>query len=297
MGDVAVEREGEVRPEERRPLRIAIFQGPERPGSPQQNLDLLARVARDAARQGARLLICPEMFLTGYNIGPAEVRRLAEPAAGPSTQIVMTIAREAGIVALYGFPERSGDGRIYNTVQLIDDDGTLLASYRKSHLFGDLERTAYTPGTDAPAVVSLGGFKIGLLICYDVEFPENARALALEGADLIAVPTALMQPFDVVARTVVPARAYENQVYVAYANRCGEEAGLVYCGLSCVVAPDGSDIARCGRGQELIVADLDRHRLEESRPGSNTYLNDRIPALYGALTAGTQTLDGKDTSP
>ena len=81
-------------------------------------------------------------------------------------------------------------------------------------------------------------------ICYDVEFPEAVRALALAGAELIAVPTALIRPFDIVARAIVPARAFENQVYVAYAGMCGSEAGLGYCGLSCIVGPDGQDRAR-----------------------------------------------------
>ncbi len=109
------------------------------------------------------------------------------------------------------------------------------------------------------------------------------RALALAGADLVAVPTALMRPYEVVARTVVPARAYENQVYVAYANRSGREAELAYCGESCVVGPDGVDLARAGSGDELLLAEIDPARLASSR-ADNTHLGDRRPELYGALT-------------
>ena len=126
-----------------------------------------------------------------------------------------------------------------------------------------------------------------MLICYDVEFPENVRHLALLGADLVAVPTALMRPFDVVANILVPARAYENQVFVAYVDRCGSDAGFDYCGLSCVVGPDGTDLARAGRGEELIFADLDLSVLHQSRQ-INTHLRDRRPALYQRLTRGTQ---------
>ena len=104
---------------------------------------------------------------------------------------------------------------------------------------------------DSSALVDLDGWRLGLLICYDVEFPENARALALAGADLIAAPTANMDPYEVVATTLVPARAYENQVYFAYANYCGHEGEISYCGQSCVVAPDGTDAARAGRLQAL----------------------------------------------
>jgi len=267
-------------------MRIAIFQGPEQAKTPQQALDLLARIAAEASSRGARLLICPEMYLTGYNIGPDAARRLAEAADGPSAQAIMGMAREIGIAILYGYPERGAGGRIFNTAQLIDRTGRIVAAYRKTHLFGEIDRNAFSPGATLPEIVELEGLKIGILICYDVEFPENVRTLALKGADLVAVPTALMQPFDIVARTIVPARAYENQVFLAYADRCGSEGELSYCGLSCVIAPDGSDLARAGRTESLIVADLDIDRLAQSRR-LNTHLADRRAELYGALTKGT----------
>jgi len=264
-------------------MRIAIFQGPEQAKTPQQALDLLARNAAEAAHRSARLLICPEMYLTGYNIGPDTARRLAEAADGPSAQAIMRIAREVGIAVLYGYPERGASGHIYNTAQLIDRSGRTVAAYRKTHLFGEIDRSAFSVGATLPEIVELEGLKIGILICYDVEFPENVRTLALKGADLVAVPTALMQPFDIVARTIVPARAYENQVFLAYADRCGSEGELSYCGLSCVIAPDGSDLARAGRSEALIVADLDLDRLAQSRK-LNTHIQDRRPDLYRVIT-------------
>lgn len=271
-----------------RRMRIAIFQGPESTSGLEQNLAVLARQAAAAAARGARLLICPEMVLTGYNIGPAAVSGLAEAATGAAADYVARVARSAGIAILYGYPERA-DGRVYNTAQLIDRDGRSVASYRKTHLFGDIDRAAFAAGDATPTVATLDGLRIGILICYDVEFPENVRLLALAGADLVAVPTALMQPFDIVARTIVPARAYENQIYLAYADRCGREGDLIYCGLSCVVAPDGSDVARAGRAEELLFADIDLQRLAQSRQ-INTHLKDRRPALYGALgNRGPQT--------
>jgi 5-aminopentanamidase len=99
----------------------------------------------------------------------------------------------------------------------------------------------------------------------------------------VVVPTALMQPYDVIAKTVVPARAYENQIFLAYVNRCGVEADFDYCGLSCVIAPDGQDLARAGRGQNLILADIDLAALHRSR-ALNTYLQDRRPEMYLGLT-------------
>jgi len=241
----------------------------------------LRRAALEAATEGARLLICPEMFTTGYNVpGIADA---AQPAEGPWVQEVATVAEEAGLAILYGYPERDGDA-VFNAAQLVDRDGRLLTRYRKAHLFGELDSRSFAAGDDDFDVVDLDGVRVGVLICYDVEFPEAARALALRGADLIAVPTALMRPYEIVARTVVPARAIENGLYLAYANRVGTEGELCYCGESCVVAPDGTVLARAGAFDELLVADVDPAAHTATRT-ENTYLRDRRPELYGALTA------------
>ena len=138
-------------------MRIAIFQGPEQAKSPEQAVELLARQAADAAGRGARLLICPEMYLTGYNIGPDAARRLAEAPDGPSAQAIMRIAREAGIAILYGYPERGAGGHIYNTAQLIDRTGRIAAAYRKTHLFGEIDRAAFSAGATLPEIVELEG--------------------------------------------------------------------------------------------------------------------------------------------
>lgn len=255
-------------------MRIALWQT----GS--ADLARLREVAGEAARQGARLLVTPEAFTSGYNV--PGVRDAAEPADGPWHRAVAAIARDEGIAVLYGYPERAGEV-VFNAAQLVDRDGRVLAGYRKSHLFGEVDTRAFEPGEGDFTVVGLDDLRVGILICYDVEFPESVRALALAGADLVAVPTALMTPYEVVTRTLVPARAYENQVYVAYANRSGSEGSLTYTGESCVVGPDGVDLARAGSGDELLLAEIDPARLASSR-ADNTHLRDRRPELYDALT-------------
>ncbi|MFP5346452.1 MAG: carbon-nitrogen hydrolase family protein [Actinomycetes bacterium] len=263
-------------------MRIGIYQCESRPLAVDENLERLGRAVESARPEQVDLLLTPEMFLTGYVIGPEAVGRLAQPRDGGWARAVGEIARSSGVAVLYGYPERVGEA-VHNSIQLVGSDGSAVANYRKTHLYGDLDRSQFRPSDDVSPVVELGGWRCGMLICYDVEFPENARGLALAGVDVVLAPTANMVPYDVVATTLVPARAYENQVYVVYANYCGREADLEYCGLSCVVAPDGKDVARAGRGEELVVGELDRARLEESRRKA-TYLLDRRPELYRSLS-------------
>ena len=261
-------------------LRTALLQSSGRPGAVDENLKVLDEAAGRAALAGAQLLVCPEMFLTGYAIGDA-VPRLAEAFDGPGARAVAEIAVRHGLAVLYGYPERSGE-QIFNAAQLIGPDGAALANYRKTHLFGCFEQEWFTPGEQAVVQAELGGVRIGLLICYDVEFPENVRAHALAGTGLLLVPTAQIHPFQFVAESVVPVRAFESQMYVAYVNRTGQEGEFEFVGLSCLAGPDGVVRVRAGRGEELVVGEVDPEVLTASR-AANPYLNDRRPGLYGSL--------------
>jgi predicted amidohydrolase len=263
-------------------MKIALCQHPGVAGRKAEALAAMEAAARAAAAQGARLIVFPEMFLTGYAVAGAELARLAETADGPAAARAAGIAEAAGIALLYGYPEREGE-RIFNAARLIDRRGRTLAAYRKTHLYGEGEKRRFAPGARL-AAAELEGLTIGILICYDVEFPEAVRALALAGCALVAVPTALLAPDDIVARTLVPARAFENQLYVAYAGLCGSEGETAYCGLSTVVAPDGRELARAGGGPELICAEIDPAAIPRSR-AANPYLADRRPKLYAAPVA------------
>jgi predicted amidohydrolase len=262
------------------PLRTALLQSSGRPGSVAENLKVLDEAAARAAAAGAGLLIGPEMFLTGYAIGD-QVPVLAEPVGGPAARSVAEIARRHGIAVMYGYPERDGE-KIFNSAQLIGPDGESLANYRKTHLFGCFEQQWFTPGEQPVVQAELGGIRIGMLICYDVEFPENVRAHALAGTDLLLVPTAQMHPFQFVAESVVPVRAFESQMYIAYVNRTGPEGEFEFVGLSCLASPDGTTRVRAGRGEELVVGEVDPALLSASRE-ANPYLRDRRPGLYGSL--------------
>ncbi len=261
-------------------LTLALWQTPH-PATTAEALPRLDATCAQARAQGANLLVTPEMFLTGYAIGAERVAALAEPANGPLAQAVAGIAQRHGIAIVYGYPEQNPQGKPFNAAQAIGPDGTRLMNTRKTHLFGDLDRTQISAGDAASQVFEWKGWRLGLLICYDVEFPETVRLLALQGADAVLVPTANMEPFDEVQRVLLPARALENSLYLAYANACGREGTLAYNGLSSAIGPDGGVQNLADKGERLLFARLDaaalqHRRLHSQRPG-------RRADLYGPL--------------
>lgn len=256
------------------PTRIAVWQTPGEPGDVEENLAELSRAAQRASEGGAELLLTPEMFVTGYNIGSL----LPELTDLPLTERVGDVARRHHIAIAAGLPLRSEAG-ITNSVVILDRDGRTVSRYDKTHLFGDLDRAMFVPGDRPSEVIDFLGLTIGALICYDVEFPETVRDLALRGADLILVPTAQMAPYAFIAERTIPSRAWESQVYVAYANHVGSESDLTYVGRSSVTAPDGEILAMGGEASELLFADVDSRRVAASRR-DNPYLSDRRPELY-----------------
>ena len=258
-------------------MRIAILQTAGDTGVVEPNLEQLAAKATEAAGLGVHLLVCPELYLTGYNLEPEAMARLAEPADGPAARRISEIAGNNGLAILYGYAEREGDA-VYNAAQVMDARGRPLANYRKSHLYGELENRSFAPG-NALEVTELEGVPVGILVCYDIEFPEPARTLALEGAAMLLVPTALTKPHDFVANVLVPARGWENQVFVVYADRCGSEGNLDYVGLSTIAGPDGKIVAQAGDSETLLIADIDLDARERARELFN-YLEERRPELY-----------------
>lgn len=243
-------------------------------------IDRITNAMLDASQQGAALLIAPELALTSYGAGDA-LTDLAQPADGPWVTTLAAAAQEIGITLIAGFPERDG-ATTYISAMTVFADGRPPTIYRKAFLYGDYEKALFNPNGPTSDLIDLNGLKIGVLICFDVEFPECARALARKGADLIAVPTALAQMpgSDFVAQTVIPVRAFENQVFVAYCNHADTDAAYTYQGLSSIAAPDGALLAAAPvAGETLIYAEIDPDAYAASRQ-INTYL-DELTALDG----------------
>jgi predicted amidohydrolase len=253
-------------------MRIALVQFQAEAGNVAANLAAIDRAARDAKAVGAALLIAPELAVTGYGVGDA-ITALAEPRDGRQVAALRESARKNGIAILVGFAERDGD-TVYNSAVFVDGDETRV--YRKAFLYGDYEKRLFTPAGPQGCIVECGGLKVGVLICYDVEFPENVRRLAEADADLVAVPTALpASDHDAfISGSVIPVRAFENQVHVAYANHCGADGNFAYAGLSRIAAPDGATLAVAGAAlPELLIADIEPTAYARARE-ANPYLED-----------------------
>lgn len=262
---------------------IAVLQHVPVPGDITAALQRLETTAAQAAADGCELLQVPECSITGYNQPLAAMQQTALQANSETTRAIAEIARRHHIAISYGFAEAAGS-QFYNCVQIVDAAGDVIAAYRKTHLWGELDRTLFSAGETLAPVVELNGWKIGLLICYDIEFPETVRTLALQGAELILVPTGLMQPWRDIAERVVPIRAYENQLYIAYSNYCGDEGDLSYEGRSCIAGPDGADLDRADQSPALLTATLSKRAIVECRQAL-PYHQDRRPELYTDVAA------------
>lgn len=240
-------------------MRAGVFQCTGGGRTPEQRLDALAGALR---RERLDLVVCPELFMSGYHVGDALVA-LAEASDGPFARQAAELARATGTAIVYGYPEKAGES-LYNAAACIGPTGRPIANHRKLLLPPGFERDIFEPG-DQLTLFDLGGLRCAVLICYDAEFPEAVRAAAEAGAQAVIVPTALVDAWASVARQMMPTRAFENGVWLLYANHAGEENGARYLGASCIAAPDGSDAARAGAEEALICADLDPERVAAAR--------------------------------
>ncbi len=247
-------------------MRIGIFQC----AGGGLSLDARLKRLRDAvagaqtgADDGLDLVLCPELFASGYNVAD-ELAARAEPATGAIFARFAELAQELDIAIVYGYPEQ-GEGCIYNAAAFVSAAGELLANHRKQlNSPGSFEEACFVPG-ERTTSLTWRGIEIAILICYEVEFPEAVRCAAAAGAELVLVPTALADQWGVVADCVVPARAFENGVWLAYANHAGSENGLDYLGASKIVAPDGRIAAAAGAEEALIAAPIDTGRVEAAQ--------------------------------
>ena len=255
-------------------------------GEYDQNTATITRLAE--AAKDADLLVFPELGLTGYEFKDArEAERYAEPfGAGPTSETLKRLAKRHKTTLVIGYPEYTTKG-CYNSAMLATPDGAL-HNYRKLHLFSR-ETELFTPGTGAPPVIDTPAGRVGLMICFDWIFPETARMLAVNGAQIIAHPSNLVLQW---CQRAMFCRCLENAVFAVTANRIGSEdrAGrkLRFTGASQVVDPKGEVLVKATEAEEFVgVVDIDPARAEDKNVTPfNHLLDDRRPEHYSTLVQG-----------
>jgi predicted amidohydrolase len=263
-------------------LNVALAQIDIAFGEPQANLATLRPLAATAAARGAALLVLPELWSTGYDL--ARAAELAdEPGSGMHAALA-ALAQEQGIAIAGSTLTRRG-AQITNTATLYGPDGALLLSYDKLHLFGLLHEDRYLAPGDALAVSDAPWGRTALGICYDLRFPEQWRACALQGAALLLVPAEWPTPRREHWRVLVQARAIENQCFVVAVNRVGSDPDTHFGGHSLVVGPWGEVLAEGGDTAELLFASLDMEAVAAARARIRVW-DDRRPDVYAAALSG-----------
>jgi 5-aminopentanamidase len=271
--------------------RVACCQLAPRIGEIEANRAAGLAAAEAAAASGAAIVVLPELSASGYVFRDvAEARSLAEPADGPTAAGWAVLARRHDVTIVGGVCEAGADGLLYNTAVVVDAGGVRVA-YRKAHLW-DAEKLVFTPGDEPPPVIDTAGASLGVMICYDLEFPEWVRLPALAGARLLCVPANWPaqprpegeRPIEVVR---AKAAASTNRMFVAVCDRTGAERGVDWVGGSVIIDPDGWPLAGPDPGDHeiTIAADCDLGAAADKRVSErNDVLTDRRPSLYGSAT-------------
>ncbi|TBN37431.1 nitrilase family protein [Pseudomonas sp. BGI-2] len=254
------------------------------------NRMLTERAIRSAALQGAQVVVLPELVQSGYVFADrGEALSLSETSEGPTLRLWTALAKELNIVVVGGFCERLVGDELANSAALIDAQG-LRAVYRKAHLW-DAEKEIFSPGNDAPPVVETVHGRIGMLICYDLEFPEWVRLPALAGANLLCAPVnwpdgprpPTERPAEVVR---VQANASVNRMFIAACDRHGHERGVGWVQGSVIVDADGYPLAGPAEqgGEQILLATLNLAEARNKRISARNDLHrDRRQGLYGCV--------------
>lgn len=262
-----------------RRLRLALIQTDVRPGETDANFAAMERWLERAASLPRKpdVIVAPEMWNTGYALD--RIGGLADPDGRRTKALLAGFCRRHRVNVIAGSIAEAGEEGVANVAYAFDRDGREAVRYAKIHLFPLMDEHRHLRAGDRPGLFALEGTQAGLLICYDLRFPELARHLALAGARLLFVPAQWPHPRLHHWRTLLMARAIENQVYMIGCNRVGESGGMSFFGHSMVVDPWGNVVAEAGEEETILTVDIDPGAVDEVRKRLPVW-ESRRPDLY-----------------
>jgi len=250
-------------------INAGIFQYKMRDESPLMRIERLeVQLQKNDALD---LIVCPELFLSGYG-SFEKIKEFCEESDGEYAKKISLLAKKYSTAILYGYPEIDNDN-LFNSAQYFDNQGLSLVNHRKKMLPPTADESKiFKPGSES-SIITINGIKAAIVICYELEFPEIIRKLALQGVELIIAPTGQSSHWPAAALYNCRTRAFENGIYVIYANSTGNLNGINFMGESKIIGADGLDINNANEDEKVITGEIDTNEISLVR-NKLPYLDD-----------------------
>jgi omega-amidase len=258
-------------------VHVALIQSDIVFGDPEANYAAFGEKMKEAVAQKADFIILPEMWTTAYDL--KRIQEIGDLEGERTKEFLQTFARENNVTIVGGSIAQIKDGKVYNTTFAVSNKGEIVAEYSKIHLFRIMREDKYLTGGEELASFPYENTKVGITICYDIRFPELARSYALDGAGILVNSAEWPHPRLNHWRTLMQARAIENQMFVIACNRVGISGKTEFFGHSMVIDPWGEILVEGGEEEGILFADIDLNLIEEVR-GKIPVFADRRPDLY-----------------
>lgn len=260
-------------------MHLALLQADIAFADPKKNIKQMTEKIHDCMKAADKpdVILLPEMWNTSFAMN--QIEKLADCYGSPSAEAMRELAKGYHVNIVAGSIADKREGKVYNTSYVFDREGKTIAMYDKVHLFDLMDESKHiTPGNKR-TIFELDGIKCGVILCYDLRFPELARAYALEGVKILFIPAQFPQPRFNPWNVLVQARAIENQIFLVGINRVGTEGKAVFFGSSLIVEPQGDVLARGSEKEEIIKAEIDISKVDLSQ-NYMTCLKDRVTSAY-----------------
>ena len=264
-------------------LKFAVIQMDVKIGEVSHNIDVVQQKLSEAVSHPSQpdVIVLPEMWNTGYAL--TEINELADMEGKQIVSLLSNFAKTHQVNLIGGSIAEKREAGVYNTIFAFNRNGELLADYSKLHLFRLMDEEKYLQAGDKLGQLTVDGVEAGMMICYDIRFPELTRSLALQGAKVLFVPAQWPHPRLHHWRTLLQARAIENQMYVIACNRMGVSGETAFFGHSMVIDPWGEVIVEAGEEETILYGEIDLEVVEKVRQTIPIFA-DRRPQFYETIT-------------